>query len=147
MAALRLSIWRRSKIWMGCAWRAAKTEATSCKCVSCIARWRRYLRKRRAAASWSPICERILPRSKMFSYRLPGGISAMSEGTVVAQQMRPAAERRPFVDHAIVQLTLVRFREFWREPEAVFWVFIFPILLTTGLGIAFRNRPADVGKV
>ena len=71
----------------------------------------------------------------------------MSEGTVLAQQMRPAAERRPFVDHALVQLTLVRFREFWREPEAVFWVFIFPILLTTGLGIAFRNRPADVVKI
>ena len=29
----------------------------------------------------------------------------------------------------IVQLTLSRFREFYREPEAVFWVFIFPILL------------------
>src|SRR5579859_4983217 len=71
----------------------------------------------------------------------------MSEGTAVAQQMRPTAEGRPLVEHAIVQLTLVRFREFWREPEAVFWVFIFPILLTTGLGIAFRNRPADVVKV
>jgi ABC-type multidrug transport system permease subunit len=31
-----------------------------------------------------------------------------------------------------------------REPEAVFWIFIFPILLAVGLGIAFRNRPADV---
>ena len=71
----------------------------------------------------------------------------MSEGTVVAQQMRPAADRRPLVEHALVQLTLVRFREFWREPEAVFWVFIFPILLATGLGIAFRNRPADVVKI
>jgi ABC-type polysaccharide/polyol phosphate export permease len=50
-------------------------------------------------------------------------------------------------DHPLAQLTLVRFREFWREPEAVFWVFIFPILLTAGLGIAFRNRPADVVRV
>jgi ABC-type multidrug transport system permease subunit len=32
----------------------------------------------------------------------------------------------------------------WREPEAVFWIFIFPILLAVGLGIAFRNRPPDV---
>ena len=47
-------------------------------------------------------------------------------------------------DHPLVQLTLVRFREFMREPEALFWVFIFPVLLAAGLGIAFRNRPADV---
>jgi ABC transporter DrrB family efflux protein len=42
------------------------------------------------------------------------------------------------------QLTMVRFRLFLREPEAIFWIFIFPILLAVGLGIAFRNRPADV---
>jgi ABC-2 type transport system permease protein len=47
----------------------------------------------------------------------------------------------------VVQLTLTRFREFLREPEAVFWTFIFPILLATGLGIAFRSRPPDVAKV
>ncbi len=40
-------------------------------------------------------------------------------------------------------LILVRFREFFREPEAVFWVYIFPILLATGLGIAFRSQPAE----
>ncbi|SPE40853.1 ABC multidrug efflux pump, inner membrane subunit [Candidatus Sulfopaludibacter sp. SbA3] len=50
-------------------------------------------------------------------------------------------------DHPLAQLTLVRFREFVREPEAIFWVFIFPILLAGGLGIAFRNRPADVLKI
>ncbi len=37
-------------------------------------------------------------------------------------------------DHPLVQLTLVRYREFFREPEAVFWVFVFPVLLTAGLG-------------
>lgn len=47
----------------------------------------------------------------------------------------------------IVQLTLARFREFYREPEAVFWVFIFPILLAAGLGIAFRNRPAEAARI
>src|SRR5258707_36008 len=47
----------------------------------------------------------------------------MSEGTAVAQQMRPAAESRPLVEHALAQLTLVRFREFWREPGALFWRF------------------------
>jgi ABC-type multidrug transport system permease subunit len=50
-------------------------------------------------------------------------------------------------DHPLVQLTLVRFREFLREPEALFWVFGFPILLAAGLGIAFRNRPPDVLKI
>ena len=50
-------------------------------------------------------------------------------------------------DHPLVQLTLVRFREFVREPEALFWVFVFPILLAAGLGIAFRNRPADVLQI
>jgi ABC-type multidrug transport system permease subunit len=45
------------------------------------------------------------------------------------------------------QLTLARFREFYREPEAVFWVFIFPILLAAGLGIAFRNRPAEASRI
>jgi ABC-2 type transport system permease protein len=45
--------------------------------------------------------------------------------------------------HPLVQLTLVRYREFFREPEAVFWVFIFPILLTAGLGIAFRRTAAE----
>jgi ABC-type multidrug transport system permease subunit len=46
-----------------------------------------------------------------------------------------------------VQLTLVRIREFVREPEAVFWAIFFPILLTTGLGIAFRSRPPEVLKI
>ncbi len=48
---------------------------------------------------------------------------------------------------SLAQLTLVRYREFLREPEAVFWVFVFPILLAAGLGIAFRNRPQDVQHV
>jgi ABC-2 type transport system permease protein len=52
-----------------------------------------------------------------------------------------------FADHPLVQLTLVRFLEFVREPEALFWVFIFPILLAAGLGIAFRNRPAEVLQI
>ena len=38
------------------------------------------------------------------------------------------------------QLTLWRLRELWREPEAMFWVFAFPILLALALGVAFKNR-------
>jgi ABC-type multidrug transport system permease subunit len=40
-----------------------------------------------------------------------------------------------------------RMKELWREPEVVFWVFIFPILLALGLGIAFRNKPADTTPI
>jgi len=48
---------------------------------------------------------------------------------------------------SLYQLTMIRFRLFLREPEAIFWIFVFPILLAVGLGIAFRNRPADVYQV
>jgi ABC-type multidrug transport system permease subunit len=42
--------------------------------------------------------------------------------------------------HPLIELTLARLREFLREPEAVFWVFAFPILLAFALGIAFRSK-------
>ena len=50
-------------------------------------------------------------------------------------------------ESSLFQLTSTRFRLFLREPEALFWVFIFPVLLAAGLGIAFRNRPPDVLQV
>src|SRR5438445_5658143 len=62
-----------------------------------------------------------MPRSRTCSSRSPEGSSAMS-------------------DHPLVQLSLARMREFYREPEAIFWVFGFPIVLAFALGIAFRNR-------
>ena len=45
--------------------------------------------------------------------------------------------------HPLVELTAMRIREFLREKEAVFWVFIFPVLMTFALGIAFRNTTPD----
>src|SRR5215475_1888092 len=45
--------------------------------------------------------------------------------------------------HPLVELTLTRVREFLREREAVFWVFVFPVLMTFALGIAFRNTAPD----
>jgi ABC-type multidrug transport system permease subunit len=45
------------------------------------------------------------------------------------------------------QLVSVRMKEFLREPEAIFWSFVFPILLASGLAVAFRNRPAEVVHV
>jgi ABC-type multidrug transport system permease subunit len=46
-----------------------------------------------------------------------------------------------------LHLLLARMRELQREPEVVFWVFVFPLLLALGLGIAFRNKPADTTSV
>ena len=76
----------------------------------------------------------------------------MSETTTIPDIRERVAERKAprgksFADHALVQLTLVRFLETMREPEALFWIFAFPILLAAGLGIAFRNRPAEVLKI
>lgn len=42
--------------------------------------------------------------------------------------------------HSLGQLILARFREFYREPEVLFWVYGFPILLALGLGVAFSSR-------
>src|SRR5438876_222744 len=69
----------------------------------------------------------------MSSSPLPDGTCAMTERSLSA---------RP-----LVQLTLVRLREFLREPEAVFWTTLFPVILTTGLGLAFRSRPEPVLKI
>ncbi|MGE5110196.1 MAG: ABC transporter permease [Acidobacteriaceae bacterium] len=41
------------------------------------------------------------------------------------------------------RLLEARMKELAREPEVIFWVFIFPLLLAFGLGIAFRNKPED----
>jgi len=47
--------------------------------------------------------------------------------------------------HPLAELTRARILEFVREGEAVFWVFVFPVLLALALGIAFRsNSPAKL---
>jgi ABC-2 type transport system permease protein len=43
--------------------------------------------------------------------------------------------------HPLIELTRTRLNEFLREKEAVFWVFVFPVLMAFALGIAFRNTP------
>ncbi|HEV8366760.1 MAG TPA: ABC transporter permease [Pyrinomonadaceae bacterium] len=45
--------------------------------------------------------------------------------------------------YPLIELTTMRVREFLREREAVFWVFIFPVLMTFALGIAFRNTALE----
>jgi ABC-type multidrug transport system permease subunit len=52
---------------------------------------------------------------------------------------------RPLRYVPVWQLSLTKIRELIREPEALFWVFVFPILLALALGIAFRSRgPEEV---
>jgi ABC-type multidrug transport system permease subunit len=41
------------------------------------------------------------------------------------------------------ELTRARVLELIREPEAIFWVFVFPILMAGLLGVAFRSRPPE----
>ena len=57
------------------------------------------------------------------------------------------ATTRTWRELPIVQLTLARYREFYREPEAMFWTFVFPILMAGGLAVAFRSRPPEVVNV
>lgn len=64
----------------------------------------------------------------------------------------PAAGADPTADgyrppHPLVQLVNVRVREFFREPEAIFWVYGFPLLMALALGIAFRNQPVETYAV
>src|SRR5437016_1829529 len=102
--------------------------------MSWNSRWQTAPRGRRPPRSW-PRCRAswsggapssrssppTMPRWRTSSCRSPAGSCAMR-------------------DHPLVQLTLARMREFYREPEAIFWVFGFPIVLAFALGIAFRNR-------
>ncbi len=48
---------------------------------------------------------------------------------------------------ALWELTRARLLEFFRVPEAVFWVYGFPLLLAVALGLAFRNRPVEQVRV
>jgi len=44
---------------------------------------------------------------------------------------------------AIVELTRARLLEVFREPEALFWMFVFPVLMALALGVAFPSRTVD----
>jgi ABC-2 type transport system permease protein len=63
----------------------------------------------------------------------------------LGQPARPARHNGRWSGYR--HLLWARLLELKREPEVVFWVFIFPLLLAAGLGIAFRNKPADVTSV
>jgi ABC-type multidrug transport system permease subunit len=48
---------------------------------------------------------------------------------------------------AFSHLLMARMKELKREPEVIFWVFGFPVLLALGLGIAFRNKPVNTTSI
>src|SRR3989475_1304455 len=110
--------WPRCRACVRCARRSIARRSPWPRCIA---------RSRRCSASWSdgaPSSRSLpptTPRWRTFSCRSPAGSCAMR-------------------DHPLVQLTLARMREFYREPEAIFWVFGLPIVLAFALGIAFRNR-------
>src|SRR3954452_20619216 len=64
---------------------------------------------------------------------------------VSTQASPPPRRNGPWAGYS--HLLMARMLELKREPEVVFWVFVFPLLLALGLGIAFRNKPADAVPV
>jgi ABC-type multidrug transport system permease subunit len=56
------------------------------------------------------------------------------------EQPAPGVSRRY---SPLGQMILARVREFYRQPEAIFWVYGFPVLIVVALGIAFRNKPVE----
>ena len=72
----------------------------------------------------------------------------------VTQQAPPDVRPRPVTPapktgrwSGFWHLLAARMKELKREPEVIFWVFAFPLLLALGLGIAFRNKPADTTTI
>src|SRR5438874_6542296 len=110
--------WPRCRACARCARRSIARHSRWPRCIAPCPR---------CSGSWSGVAPSsrssppTTPRSRTCSCRSPAGSCAMR-------------------DRPLVQLTLARMREFYREPEAIFWVFGFPLVLAFALGIAFRNR-------
>lgn len=74
-------------------------------------------------------------------------MSVAQETPVNPAAIQPAPVRRNGRWSGYTHLLMARMLELKREPEVVFWVFVFPLLLALGLGIAFRNKPGDAVSV
>ena len=61
--------------------------------------------------------------------------------------MNEIRQKKSLFAKPLFQLVLTRLLEFIREPQAVFWVYFFPLLMAFSLGIAFREKPAEEIKV
>jgi len=74
----------------------------------------------------------------------------VTETTVAKTERKPAPPtppRRSGRWSGFRHLLKARTLELKREPEIIFWIFGFPLLLALGLGIAFRNKPASTTSV
>jgi ABC-2 type transport system permease protein len=49
--------------------------------------------------------------------------------------------------HPLIELALARLREFLREPEALFWTFVFPIVMSIALAMAFPGSGSKAAVV
>ena len=74
-------------------------------------------------------------------------MSVAQETPIRTQPQQPAPPRRNGRWSGYSHLLMARMLELKREPEVVFWVFVFPLLLALGLGIAFRNKPGNAVSV
>jgi len=74
-------------------------------------------------------------------------MSVAQEIPVKSPPSTPEPQRRNGRWSGYSHLLMARMLELKREPEVVFWVFVFPLLLALGLGIAFRNKPGDAVSV
>jgi ABC-2 type transport system permease protein len=74
-------------------------------------------------------------------------MSTLQEIPVASPRQSPTPPRRNGRWSGYTHLLMARMLELKREPEVVFWVFVFPLLLALGLGIAFRNKPGNASSV
>jgi ABC-2 type transport system permease protein len=74
-------------------------------------------------------------------------MSVAREAPIQTVKRSPRPARRNGRWSGYAHLLGARMLELKREPEVVFWVFVFPLLLALGLGIAFRNKPGNASSV
>ncbi|MCK6621258.1 MAG: ABC transporter permease [Calditrichaceae bacterium] len=51
------------------------------------------------------------------------------------------------MNQPLIQLILIQFKEFYREPGIIFWGIVFPILMAWGLGVAFTSKAEQIRNV
>src|SRR5688572_9124897 len=51
------------------------------------------------------------------------------------------------MNKSLIQLILVNFKTFFREPAILFWAVLFPIIMAWVLGVAFSNKGEQLKTV